>query len=259
MALLFIAAEARELKPFAERLTGLRALKWPLDYAQEGILEGRRILLAANGAGPKLAAQALEIAIRAIAAADLQSSILEGVTSVGLCGALRADLQAGQVLVATNIKSADSDENLAACAVKSDVPFLMGNIVSQDRIVINGAEKLALGIRYDALGVEMEAIGVAVRAKRAALPFCCIKVVSDQTDESFGVDFNQCRTPDGHISRGKIIWKAIAMPRVIPEIFRLKRRADMAAGVLGDFLVSCRFSIQSANSVNAIDQRADAD
>ena len=51
MALLFVAAEAAELKPFANRLTGLRKLNWPLDYAYEGICDGRRILLAANGAG----------------------------------------------------------------------------------------------------------------------------------------------------------------------------------------------------------------
>ena len=55
MAIIYIAAEAAELTPFATRLTGLRPLKWPLKYAQEGILDGRRILLASNGAGPKLA------------------------------------------------------------------------------------------------------------------------------------------------------------------------------------------------------------
>ncbi len=66
MAILFVAAEAMELKPFANSLTALRKLKWPIDYAYEGILEGKRIMLAANGAGPKLAAQAVEVALRAV-------------------------------------------------------------------------------------------------------------------------------------------------------------------------------------------------
>src|SRR6476660_8022978 len=55
MAILFVASEAFELKPLGQRLTGCRPLKWPLDYAEEGVWQGRRFLLAANGAGPKLA------------------------------------------------------------------------------------------------------------------------------------------------------------------------------------------------------------
>ena len=79
MALLFVAAEAAELKPFANLLTGLRKLKWPMAYAYEGILDGRRILLAANGAGPKLAAHVVEVAVRAAMVAELSSSRLEAV------------------------------------------------------------------------------------------------------------------------------------------------------------------------------------
>ena len=66
MAILYVASEAVELEPMARLLTGVRKLKWPLAYAYEGVLEGRRLLLAANGAGPKLATRAVEVAIRAI-------------------------------------------------------------------------------------------------------------------------------------------------------------------------------------------------
>ena len=99
MALLFVASEADELKPFAGSLTNLRKLKWPLDYAYEGILQGRRVMLAAHGAGPKLAAQAVEIAIRAVSAADLSSSALEAVFSVGYCGALQGNLRENDIVI----------------------------------------------------------------------------------------------------------------------------------------------------------------
>jgi nucleoside phosphorylase len=244
MAILYIASESAELTPFAKHLTGLRPLKWPLGYAQEGILNDRRILLAANGAGPKLAAQALEIAIRAISAADLQSSALEAAVSVGFCGALQPHLKEGEIIVASSLKSPDSSETLPCAAVDCARPFLTGDILSQDRVAGQSSEKLDLGRRCQALAVEMEAWGVAARAKRAGLPFCCIKVVSDRADESFGLDFNEVRSGDGRISRGKIVAKALARPSVIPELFRLKRRAEMAASMLGDFLVSCRFSAQ---------------
>lgn len=79
MAILYVASEAFELEPLAQLLTGLRKLKWPVDYAFEGIWESRRVMLAANGAGPKLAVRAVETAIRAVAAAELSSSRLEAV------------------------------------------------------------------------------------------------------------------------------------------------------------------------------------
>ena len=70
MAILYVGAEAMEVEPFAASLTGVRKLKWPIDYAFEGVWEGRRVMLAANGAGPRLAAQAVEIAIRAVTGAE---------------------------------------------------------------------------------------------------------------------------------------------------------------------------------------------
>jgi len=90
--------------------------------------------------------------------------------------------------------------------------------------------------------VEMEAAGVAARAKRAGLPFCCIKVILDRADESFGIDMNNMRTTEGRIARGKIIVHAVARLNVVPELFRLRRRTEDAARVLGEFLVSCRIN-----------------
>src|SRR5215467_5248541 len=104
MAILYVASEAAELQPMAELLTGLRKLKWPLDYAYEGVWEGRRILLAANGAGPKLATRAVEVAIRAITSAELSSSALEAVVSTGFCGALDTDLRESQIVVASQVQ-----------------------------------------------------------------------------------------------------------------------------------------------------------
>src|ERR1700683_4205488 len=103
MAILFVASEASEPEPFAEHLEYLRKLSWPVDYAYEGISEGRRFILAANGAGPKLAAQATEVAIRAVTNADLSSSRLEAVITTGYCGGLDPTLKAGEIVVAEQV------------------------------------------------------------------------------------------------------------------------------------------------------------
>jgi adenosylhomocysteine nucleosidase len=249
MAILYVAAEAAELRPLAQSLLNLRKLRWPIDYAFEGILEGKRIMLTANGAGPKLAARAVEVAIRAVSAAELSASKLEAVVSTGFCGALDPTLKEDQIVVATSLldlKTAQASE----CQLLGNSPghFVTGALVSQDRIAISPEEKRSLAA-CGAIAVEMEAAGVMARTKRAELPFYCIKVVSDRADEGFGFDLNALRTIEGRISRGKIGFHALSHPFVLPELFRLKRRSERAAKALGEFLVSCRIKPERDSSL----------
>src|SRR5208282_1046036 len=108
MAILFVAAESFELKPFAAYLTGCRSMNWPLDYAEEAVLDGQRAILVANGAGPRLASQAVEVALRAVLVAELSSSKLEAIVSVGVCGALDPALRVNQIVVAERVIAGDS-------------------------------------------------------------------------------------------------------------------------------------------------------
>jgi nucleoside phosphorylase len=243
MAILYVASEAFELEPFANLLTGLRKLKWPIDYAFEGIWEGRRVMLAANGPGAKLATQAVEVAIRAVTAAELSSSRLEAVVSTGCCGALVPDLREGQIVVGTEVLDAETQETFACAAVTAATDVTSGLIITQKRIANDSVEKQQLGT-LGGIAVDMEAAAVAARAKRAGLPFSCIKVISDRLDESFSLDFNEMRTIEGRMARGKIMVYALSHPKLIPGLVRLKRRIDDASRTLGDFLVSCRINAE---------------
>jgi adenosylhomocysteine nucleosidase len=247
MAILLVAAEADELKPFANRLTGLHKLNWPVRYAAEGILHGRRMMLAANGAGPKLAAQAVEVAIRAVMAAELSASKLEAVASVGYCGALTPEGREGQVIVATEVLDGVDGTRFPCIAPATEYSYQSGTVISQDCVANDCSEKQQLA-KTGAVAVDMEAAGVAVRTKRAELPFLCIKVITDRADESFGLDLNTMRTPEGRIARGKIGVYALTHPKLIPELLRFKRRAEGAAKALGEFLVSCRINFEGEPS-----------
>jgi nucleoside phosphorylase len=244
MAILYVAAEAMELEPFAALLTGVRKLKWPIDYAFEGLWEGRRFVLAANGAGPKLAAQAVEIAIRAVTGAELSSSKLEAVVSTGFCGALDPQLRECQIVVATEILDVGANTTFECGTVDADSPFTSGLLLSQDRVANSAFEKEQLR-QHGALALDMEAAGVAARTSRAALPFYSIKVVCDRADESFPLDINTMRTPDGRIRRVKIGLHALTHPKVLRPLFHWKRRSGNAAKALGDFLVGCRIRPKS--------------
>jgi adenosylhomocysteine nucleosidase len=248
MAILFVAAESAELKSFASQLINLRKLKWPIDYAEEGILQGRRVLLAANGAGPGLVTQAVEVAMRAVKAAELSASRLEAIVSTGYCGALTSDYRENRIIVGTEVIDAATGERYPCTGtVEAGCERGVGPIVSQNRVAMNTKEKEILS-KTGAIAVDMESVGVAVQAKRAGLPFCCIKVVSDRVDESFKIDLNAVRTPAGRIARGKIVLNAVTHPALLPELLRLRRRAQEAAKALGEFLVSCRISLSGDGS-----------
>jgi len=247
MAILFVASESSELRPFAALLTGLRKLKWPIDYAYEGIWESRRMLLAANGAGPKLATQAVEVAIRAAMVAELSSSKLEAVVSAGYGGALDPTLRESQIVVATEVVDPTAEESYQCAKVHADSDFVSGVVLSQDEIVNDAPTKQRLQ-SSGAMVVDMESAGVAARAKRAGLPFACIRVISDRADESFPFNLNKMRSSDGRIARQKIMSYAVTHPAVMPALFQLKRRTKEAAKALGEFLVSCRISTESNNN-----------
>ncbi len=249
MAVLYVAAEAAELKPFGRRLKDLRKLKWPLDYAAEGILDGCRVILAANGAGPRLASQAVEVALRAFGTTNLSSSKLDAVVSTGFCGGLHPSLRLFEIVLGTEVLDVDSSEKIECQPLNASAGNLQrGLVISQDRVANGVAAKKRLA-GLGAIAVEMEAFGAASRTNRAGLPFYCIKVVSDCAHECFGFDLNQMRTADGRIARGKIVSYALTHPRLLPELMDLKKRSENAAEALGEFLVSCRIKPESNESL----------
>lgn len=242
MAILYVSSAAFELKPFAERLTALRKLTWPLPYAFEGILEGRRILLAANGEGPKLAARAVEIALRAVSLADLSSSRLEAVVSTGICGALDPNLQHSEIVVAEEVLDGATGERFTCDgSIEAGLDLARGVLVSQNLVAVTAEDKRKLR-ETGAIAVDMESSGVVAKARKADLPFYCVKAVSDVAAESAPLDLNAMRGSDGRISRGKIVGYSLTHPQVVPGLMRLKKRAEDAAQHLGEFLVSCRFA-----------------
>jgi adenosylhomocysteine nucleosidase len=244
MALLYVAAEDFELKPFAQALTNARKLNWPVKYATEGVLHGRRLVLVADGAGPNLAAHATAIAFRAFSGTGLTSSVIQTVISVGFCGALDPNLTANEIIMGTEIVQTIGNQRFACTTGSTAQPYVSGPILSQDRIANDANEKHELRM-LGTIAVEMEAAGVAAYAQKVGVPFACIKVVSDRADESFPFDLNKMRTHEGRIARGKIGTYVLCHPILLPKLWGLKQRSDDAARTLGDFLVSCTISSEA--------------
>jgi purine nucleoside phosphorylase len=260
--LAFVAAEVREFDGFLANAERVVKLNWPLSFARIVWLNGRAALLVANGPGPRLAGQALDVVRDKKDLQRLNVNLeLTGLASTGFCGALDAALQpcdifvANQLLVATesrgplpNGRGSETGDRKGAvvtsiheCSpITTTAKHKTGRLLSIDRVASTAAEKLELR-QTGADAVEMEAAAVAAKAQEWNLPFYAIRVVTDTAIENFPLDFNRMRDSEGRFDRTRIITAAWRRPGVIfPELLKLNKRCKSAAKALGEFIADSR-------------------
>lgn len=223
-----IAAYSRELAGLAPQLeerSALAPVAHGLDYAEQGQFAGRRWVLAANGAGPRLAARAAGAFGR-----------VTRIVSTGFCGALDPALSAADIVVCDRVIDADSNRRYRTADAFGTA------CLSGDRVIQTAREKQELRQTTGAGIVEMEAAGVAAEAEAMGVPLHCIRVVTDTADEDMRIDFNAARDETGRFRTGRILASALRRPRTgIPELFKLSQRARVAAERLGGYLVKHAF------------------
>lgn len=226
----FVAAERREFKGLMGHLKNARQLSLAVQWSACGELNGKRVVLAANGPGSVLAGSAAD------AVKEYQK--LDSLVSFGFCGALDPALTVNDIFVATEVCRADG---LAVCQRPEGPRSATGKLLSLDRVICTSREKAALQ-KTGAAAVEMEAAAIGMRARTWNIPFYCIRVVTDTAHEDFALEFNTVRDSDGRFSRSKIIAAAARNPlRLFPELMKLDRRTRSASKVLGDFIATCQF------------------
>jgi adenosylhomocysteine nucleosidase len=232
--MLFVAAEAREFDGLLPFCRTVEKLNWPLDWARSAELNGRMVVLIANGAGPKRAAEGVKFA-----RSEARSATMEAVVSTGFCGGLDPELKVGDVFVATSIEW--DDESAPALAPRSVRKYFSGILASRDRVAQTAEEKRNLR-SGGASAVEMEAAGVFSQVREWGKPFYCIRSVTDLANESFHIDFNAVRSADGRFSTPRILAAAMKRPiTVAPELIELRKRCATAAQSLGEFIADCSF------------------
>jgi adenosylhomocysteine nucleosidase len=226
-----IAAEREELAPLARRLAAPERLDAGLRWAAAGRLGSLPVVLAAGGSGR-------ENARRAVRQVEAKVS-LRALVSTGWCGALDPGLPVGQVVVADRVVTEDGRERYATLVPAGEKPA--GAVMTVDRFIAHTEEKERLR-RSGAVAVEMEAAAVGAEATRLAVPFYCIRAVSDPADRSFLVDFNRARLPGGNFSAVRAARQAGLSPRRWGELLGLWRGARRAAEALGTYLAECHFA-----------------
>ena len=218
MTWLMVAAEAREFEGILKRAGDVRPLSWPgAAFSRETAYKKNRWLLIANGPGSKLVERALE-----------RKPPVDGILSIGFCGALDPALQIGDIVIAGEVPKA-----LGA-------PYVQGDVASVDRVAVTAREKRELRAATGAAVVEMESAAVAQRAREWNLPFGCVRVVSDAAGEDLPLDFNRYRDPDGRFEKARIALAGLVRPfTVLPGLIRLDRQCRHASERLGEFFANC--------------------
>jgi nucleoside phosphorylase len=226
--LLFVASDRREAEPWVQCWENSRDAKLPVHWSRTGKWRNREVIAIANGIGPA----------RAKAAIHATGKTFSGICSIGTGGALDTSLSIADVVVATAV----TDGKTTWPSLDPNGPAARSGVVRTNAHIARTSDEKTNLQRSGAILVEMEAAAVAASALELAVPFYCVRVVSDCAHETFFIDFERFFMPDGRFNVPRLVMAALSHPfKSIPELLRLQKRTAQAAQELGRFLENCTF------------------
>ena len=179
-------------------------------------------------------------------AATESGRFFEVCVSTGLAGALQPEIRAGEIVVASELRtravSADlpkseisCDRELMALAKKCGARGVRA-FYEEDHIVITAAEKLRLSSSADV--VDMESFEVISECLVWGTRGVAVRAISDTSEDDLPLDLNLAVTRAGDISLKRMLGQVLRQPKSVPGLLRFGRQSHKAAGSLGSFLDS---------------------
>jgi nucleoside phosphorylase len=192
------------------------------------------VRLACTGSGPRRAARGLD---RLLAGGPVSL-----VVGAGVAGALTPQLVPGDVVVGHWVRdqageAPASDETWRARALR--LGALSAVAVTVGRIVTRPAERLALtrDLPPDSVAsVDMESAAWTRAAERRRAPCLILRAISDGASEVLPDYLSECLDAEGSLSRKRVAARALARPRSLRSLLRLRRQTRAAAEGLSRFL-----------------------
>jgi adenosylhomocysteine nucleosidase len=237
--LAIVAALEAELAPLRKGLGAQVSGSGTKFRSHQAELCGGALLLAQTGIGAALTRAAVD--------SLLEHDELGAVLSIGFAGALRRDLRAGDLLIASQVHSvregtegeplvmSDSlscDGRLVDMAVaatqKEGLTFQVGASLTVPHIVSEPRMKSQIARRWPAAVVEMESYWVGRAAAQRGIPFLAVRAVSDALDDSLP-DLRGMVDDEGvaHILRA--LPRLLRQPLTAPKLLRLAYNGHRAA------------------------------
>jgi adenosylhomocysteine nucleosidase len=228
-----------ELYSLRKRLSDVERVTLSAGSAVRGLLASEGVLLMATGEGAVSAERGLS--------ALLSNWQIEALLVVGVAGAISPDLAVGDLVVADSVKDQRGELALPDAALLQRAlasgNVVQGGVLSVDRIVAKPSGKQALwqrvgGGKYQV--VDLESATYARLATENEIPYLVLRAISDTASESLPLDFNEFRTSEGRINRGKVARHLIFHPHLVGPLKGLRTRlrecavsmADVVEGIL---------------------------
>lgn len=204
-----IGAMEEEVTGLKEKMQGVKITRMASMEFNEGILEGKKVVVVRSGIGKVNAAVCAQILVNVFQA--------EVIINTGVAGSLNNDINIGDIVVSTDVVHHDMDVSalgypkgqipsmeeltfpaddvlrrlaVSVCKeVNSEIEVFEGRIASGDQFISNQAVKDAIVQNFGAYATEMEGAAIGQAAYLNEVPFLIIRAISDKADGSAHVDY----------------------------------------------------------------------
>jgi adenosylhomocysteine nucleosidase len=164
------------------------------------------------------------------AALEQRCGEASAILSIGLSGALAADLDIGDVVIDAHTAGLNAWLRAALPHART------GGIVGQDSPAATSDDKHSLHLATGALAVDMESHVAARVAMHRGLPFAAIRVVSDDARRTLPPAALVGMRPDGGMALGAVLKSLARHPAQLPALIRTGIDAERAFRALGGAL-----------------------
>lgn len=204
-----IGAMDEEVSKLKEKMTDVEIKKKASMDFYKGKLMGKDVVVVRSGIGKVNAGICTQILV--------DEYLVDGVINTGIAGSLNADIDIGDIVLATDTMQHDvdatgfgyelgvipqmetstfiADEKLRALAkeccerVNPDIKVFCGRVVSGDQFVSDKAKKQYILENFAGCCTEMEGAAIAQAAYLNNIPFLIIRAISDKADDSATEDY----------------------------------------------------------------------
>lgn len=175
---------------------------------------------------------------RAATQALLDAHTPNWVISAGYSGALKPDMQVGNIVVGNSIADQHGHSMKIDLQMPSDPEngLYVGRLLTADQLLLKVEEKQAAGAQFDALAVDLESLAVAQVCKERGVRFMAIRALSDDMSEDLPKEVLSLMGESGTVRLGAAVgavWKRFGS---VKEMWHLREKATFASRRLGIFL-----------------------
>lgn len=161
---------------------------------------------------------------------------IRGIVSFGVAGGLNPALKSGDIVIASQIVTANRrwsteaslTEDLVALPMKRGRSIVSGVLAGVEKVVLGQVGKEALRATTGADAVDMESHIAARYAEYNGLPFAAVRVISDPAHRALPQITLNAIKPNGNVDVWKVMRGIARNPRTIPHLISTGRDFNRA-------------------------------